>query len=68
MGRLESGLASEKRAGKLAAVNASSYFRTKPLVELEKIHLWNFGFKLYTPTKKFADCKASRWILSATGV
>ena len=32
----------------------------KALVELGKIHLWNFGFKQYTPTKKFADCKASR--------
>jgi len=67
VGGLESCLSSEKSAGKLAAVNAASYFRAKPLVELGKIHLWNFGFELYTPIKKFADSKASRWILSATG-
>ena len=57
---LESGLTSEKRAGELAAINAASHFRAKALVELGKIHLWNFGFKLYTPVKKFADCNASR--------
>jgi hypothetical protein len=65
---LESGLTSEKRAGELAAVDAASHFRAKALVELGKIHLWNFGFKLYTPVKKFADCKARRQCLSAIRV
>jgi len=65
---LESGLTSEKRAGELAAVDAASHFRAKALVELGKIHLWNFDFELYTPVKKFADCKARRQRLSAIRV
>ena len=65
---LESGLTSEKRAGELAAVDAASHFRAKALVKLGKIHLWNFDFELYTPVKKFADCKARRQRLSAIRV
>jgi len=65
---LESGLTSEKRAGELAAFDAASHFRAKALVELGKIHLWKFGLKLYTPDKKFADCKPSRRRLSAIRV
>jgi len=51
-------LPGKKRAGELSAVDAASYLDAEPLVELGKVHLWNFVFKLFAPIKKFADCKA----------
>lgn len=58
MRRTKAGLAGEERSCKLAAINTASYFDAEPLVELRKIHLWNFVFELHTPIKQFADCKA----------
>jgi hypothetical protein len=58
MRRTEACLPGEKRAGKLPPIDTAGYFDAEPLVELRKIHLWNFVFELYTPIKQFADCKA----------
>lgn len=52
-------LSGEECAGELAPVDTAGYFGAEPLVELRKIHLWNFVFELYTPIKQFADCKAA---------
>jgi len=64
----EAGLVGEKRAGELSAVDAANYLSAEPLVELGKIHLWNFVFELCTPIKQFADCKATMRYLRISGV
>ena len=65
MGRRQTGLPCEERAGELPAVDAASNLNSKPLVKLSKCHLWNFVFELYTSSKQFANCKAVRRPLPA---
>jgi hypothetical protein len=62
MRRAQACLTREKRAGKLPPIDTASYFHAKPLVELRKIHLWNFVCELYTLPESLLVAKAPNGI------
>ncbi len=64
MGRTQTCLFCEERAGELSPLDTAADLHAKPFVELRKIHLWNCVFELYTSVNQFADCKALLQCLS----
>src|SRR5271166_2122381 len=55
---LETGLPGKKSSREKPTIDSARYLKSKTLMDLGNIHLWNFVFELYTAIRAFAHRKA----------